>query len=524
MERTLTGPKSRSASSTSSTNSLRLAMDIDVRKWRAGCARRADNGAMLLDDEQCYRALKTHDARFDGRFFVGVGSTRIYCRPVCTARTPLRRNCRFFASAAAAEAHGYRPCLRCRPELAPGYAAVDANRRLAQSAAGMIEDGRLADASLESMASALGVTDRHLRRVFQQEFGVSPVEYAQTQRLLLAKRLLTDSALPVIDVAMASGFASLRRFNDLFRTRYRMTPGALRRDAGREAPAERMDFDLAYRPPYDWGSMHAFLARRAVSGVETCDARSYARTVRLTQRDRTLSGFICVAPAARKSALRVSVSPSLAPALPAVLSRVKHLFDLAAHPDEIAQALGALAAARPGLRLPGAMDGFELAVRAILGQQVTVVAATRIAARLAARFGEPIETPIAGLSRLFPTAESLAGADPSDVAAAGIIAARARAIVALAGEVSSGRLRLEPSADVATTLAALQALPGVGAWTAQYIAMRALAWPDAFPHPDVALMKAMKAAKPREALAVSEAWRPWRAYAVMHLWKSLETA
>ncbi|HUQ29423.1 MAG TPA: DNA-3-methyladenine glycosylase 2 [Usitatibacter sp.] len=477
---------------------------------------------MLLDADQCYRALRTHDARFDGRFFVGVASTRIYCRPVCTARTPLRRNCTFYASAAAAEARGFRPCLRCRPELAPGYAAVDANRRLAQSAAGMIEDGRLADASLETLAQALGVTDRHLRRVFQQEFGVSPVEYAQTQRLLLAKRLLTDSTLPVIDVAMASGFASLRRFNDLFRTRYRMTPGELRRDAARGEPAERLVFEIAYRPPYDWDSIHAFLARRAVAGVELADAKSYSRTVRAIVNGTPHAGWISVTPAPRRNALRVSVSPSLARALPATLARVKHLFDVAAHPGEIADALGSLAAAHPGLRLPGAMDGFELAVRAILGQQVSVVAATRIAARLAAAFGEDIATPFAELSKLFPTPQALASLEPAKVAATGIISSRAKAIVALAKEMASGRLRLEPSADVASTLASLEALPGVGPWTAQYIAMRALAWPDAFPHPDVALIKAMKARKPREALAASDAWRPWRAYAVMHLWKSLE--
>ena len=477
---------------------------------------------MLLDADQCYRALRTHDSRFDGRFFVGVGSTRIYCRPVCTARTPLRRNCSFFASAAAAEAQGFRPCLRCRPELAPGYAVVDANRRLAQSAAGMIEDGRLADASLEKLAGALGVTDRHLRRVFQQEFGVSPVEYAQTQRLLLAKRLLTDSALPVIDVAMASGFASLRRFNDSFRNRYRMTPGQLRRDSAREGPVERLVFEIAYRPPYDWSAIHAFLAKRAVAGVEVADARSYSRTISVIRNGKPHAGWISVAPAPRKNALRVCVSPSLARALPAVLSRVKHLFDVAAHPDEIAQSLGEIAAARPGLRLPGAMDGFELAVRAILGQQVTVHAATRIAARLVEAFGEDIETPIASLRKLWPAPEKLASLEASDIAATGIVSARARAIVALATEVAAGRLRLAPSADVAATLAALEALPGVGPWTAQYIAMRALAWPDAFPHPDVAVIKAMKAAKPREALAQSETWRPWRAYAVMHLWKSLE--
>ena len=465
--------------------------------------------------------MQAHDARFDGRFFVGVSSTRIYCRPVCTVRTPLRRNCSFFASAAAAEAGGFRPCLRCRPELAPGYAAVDANRRLAQSAAGMIEDGRLAEANLEKLAGALGVTDRHLRRVFQQEFGVSPVEYAQTQRLLLAKRLLTDSAMPVIDVAMASGSASLRRFNHLFRTRYRMTPGQLRRDTTREVPVEKMVFEIAYRPPYDWSSIHAFLARRAVAGVEIADSRSYSRTLRLA-RYKNVTGWFSVAPAPRKNALRVSVSASLAKALPAALSRVKHLFDVAAHPEEISQALGELASPRPGLRLPGAADGFELAVRAILGQQVSVVAATRIAARLADAFGEDIDTPVAGLNKLFPTPEALAALDSPKVAATGIISARARAIVALAKEVAAERIHLEPSADVTATLAALEALPGVGPWTAQYIAMRALAWPDAFPHPDVALIKAMKASRPREALAASESWRPWRAYAVMHLWKSLE--
>src|SRR5436190_8109367 len=235
---------------------------------------------MHLDADQCYRALLAHDTRFDGRFFVGVGTTRIYCRPVCTVRTPHKVNCRFFPSAAAAEAQGFRPCLRCRPELAPGYAVVDANRRLAQSAANLMEDGRLADASLTDLAATLRVTDRHLRRVFQQEFGVSPVEYAQTQRLLLAKRLLTDTDMTVLDAALASGFASLRRFNDLFRKRYRMTPGELRRTGERKRPTDRLAFDLAYRPPYDWPSTLAFLAKRAIAGVEIVDDKRYRRTMR----------------------------------------------------------------------------------------------------------------------------------------------------------------------------------------------------------------------------------------------------
>ncbi len=475
---------------------------------------------MFNDADQCYRALRAHDARFDGRFFVGVGSTRIYCRPVCTARTPLQRNCRFFPSAAAAEAQGYRPCLRCRPELAPGHAVVDANRRLAQAAANLIEDGRLQDASLGELAETLCVTDRHLRRVFQLEFGVSPVEYAQTQRLLLAKRLLTDTDMGVLDVAMASGFASLRRFNHLFRTRYRMAPGELRRAAPARAPTGILTFELAFRPPYDWPAMLDFLARRAIAGVEQVEGKRYRRTVRLKGAIGTLEASL----SPRRSALRVLASASLAGAIPLLLARVKSLFDLACRPDEIAAALGPLAAAHPGLRLPGAIDGFEVAVRAILGQQVTVKAATTIAARFALAFGEPVATPFAGLERVFPTPAAIAALDPPEIAAVGIIATRARAIVALATALHEGRLRLEPPASVEATIESLQALPGIGPWTAQYIAMRALAWPDAFPHPDVAVLKAMKAKRPAHALESAEAWRPWRAYAVLHLWKSLEAS
>ena len=440
-------------------------------------------------------------------------TTRVYCRPVCTARTPHRENCRYFPSAAAAEAGGFRPCLRCRPELAPGYATVDANRRLAQSAAGLIEDGRLTDARLPDVAGALGVTDRHLRRVFQEEFGVSPIEYAQTQRLLLAKRLLTDTDMAVLDVAMASGFASLRRFNHLFRTRYRLTPAELRRRSPARAPGDRLSFDLAYRPPYDWEAMLAFLEYRAIAGVEAVAKRAYLRSMRLGPHrhggdaaGESRVGWITVAPSKRRSALRVTVSASLAGVIPQLLARVKHLFDLACHPDEIATTLGKLAEAHPGLRLPGAVDGFEVAVRAILGQQVTVKAASTIAARFAAAFGEPIDTPHAAITALFPTPAAIAALEPSEIAKHGIIASRARAIVALAQAVDGGRIRLEPSAPVEATVAALEELPGIGPWTAQYIAMRALAWPDAFPHPDVAVLKAMKrkgaaAARPRRVVA-----------------------
>jgi AraC family transcriptional regulator of adaptative response / DNA-3-methyladenine glycosylase II len=341
--------------------------------------------------------------------------------------------------------------------------------------------------------------------------------------LLLAKRLLTDTHMPVIEVAMASGFGSLRRFNDAFRSRYRLTPGELRRESASDAPTDRLEFDLAYRPPYDWDAMLAFLERRAVAGVEAVAGREYRRTLRATGR-KEASGWLAVAPSRRKSALRITVSASLAGAIPFVLARVKNLFDLASHPDEIAQVLGPIARAHPGLRLPGAVDGFEVAVRAILGQQVTVRGATLAAARFVRAFGTPLVTPFEELTHLFPPAAGVAALEAGDIAAQGIISARAGAIVSLARAVARGELRLEPGVDVERAIAALDALPGVGPWTAHYIAMRALAWPDAFPHPDVAVLKAMREPDPARALARAAAWQPWRSYAVMHLWKSLEAS
>jgi AraC family transcriptional regulator of adaptative response / DNA-3-methyladenine glycosylase II len=402
--------------------------------------------------------------------------------------------------------------------MAPGHASVDATRRLAQAAADLIDEGHLTDTGLPELAAALGVTDRHLRRVFQQEFGVAPVEYAQTQRLLLGKRLLTDTRMPVIEVAMASGFASLRRFNHLFRTRYRMTPMELRRRAPEREPRRDFRFELAYRPPYDWDAMLEFLARRAIPGVEAVEGRAYRRTVRIERAGRIHAGIVEVGALPRRAAVRVVVSESLARVLPAVLGRVKHLFDLSCHPDEVSAALGDLAQ-NPGLRLPGCVDGFELAVRAILGQQVTVKAATVIAGRLVERFGERFEGD-ASLHLLFPSASRLAAADPGDIASCGIIGSRASAISRLAQDVASGALSLERTAPVDATLAALQSIPGVGPWTAQYIAMRALGWPDAFPHPDVAAIKALKQKSPAAALRMAEQWRPWRSYALIHLWRN----
>ncbi|NGZ09643.1 MAG: DNA-3-methyladenine glycosylase 2 family protein [Nitrospira sp. LK70] len=478
---------------------------------------------MMLDSATCYRALRARDARFDGRFFVAVSSTRIYCRPVCTVRQPKLANCRFYPSAAAAEVAGYRPCLRCRPELAPGNSSVDATTRVAQAAAGLIEDRALDSAGLEGIASSLGITDRHLRRTFSAEFGVSPIEFAQTQRLLLAKRLLTDTSLPVTEVAFASGFASLRRFHALFRQRYRLQPGQLRQRANRKAiqVADVLSFELSFRPPYDWPAMRAFLGARAIAGVEMLDDLCYRRTVRVISQGKDHLGWVEIGLSPKKTGIHVVASSSLARVLPTLLGRIKALMDLSCNPTEIAGVLGELAQRRPGIRVPGAFDGFEVAVRAVIGQQVTVAAARTIVGRLAAALGDPIQTPVETLTTVFPSAARVADVTVGLIARLGMPAARARTVIALARAVADGQLILTPHTDLDTTLERLRMLPGVGEWTAQYIAMRALAWPDAFPHTDLGVMKALKEKDARRVLEAGEAWRPWRAYAVMQLWHSL---
>lgn len=478
---------------------------------------------MRLDSSTCYRALRARDARFDGRFFVAVSSTRIYCRPVCTVKPPKLENCRFYPSAAAAEVAGYRPCLRCRPELAPGNASVDATRRVAQAAASLIEDRTLDAEGLAAVAARLGITDRHLRRVFHTEFGVSPVEFAQTQRLLLAKRLLTDTGLSVTEVAFSSGFNSVRRFNALFKQHYRLQPGQLRRrlNGDAEPVSDSLNFELSFRPPYDWRGIAAFLGARAMAGVEMVEGSCYRRTVRVASEGKEHLGWVVIGSSQKKPALRVAVSASLARVLPPVLSRVKALMDLSCNPTEVAEALSGLEQFRPGLRVPGAFDGFEVAVRAIFGQQVTVAAARTIASRFAAALGDPVTTPFSTLTTIFPAAARVADTAIGLIARLGMPEVRARAVIALARDVADGHLVLSPYADIEQTLERLRALPGVGEWTAQYIAMRALAWPDAFLHTDLGVMRALGETNARRVLEAGEAWRPWRAYAVMQLWNSL---
>src|SRR5688572_6380219 len=482
---------------------------------------------MNRDGCSLYKALSARDVRFDGIFFVGVTSTDVYCRPICPARTPKAANCRFFATPQQAEHEGFRPCLRCRPELAPGSAPVDDGQRIAQLMVQRLEEGHFDEkAGLEAIADQFELSSRQIRRIIQKELGVPPIQLLLTRRLLLAKQLLTETSLPITEVAFASGFASLRRFNDAFSGRYGMPPTRLRKTATDDVRAmvdgQTSTLQLSYRPPYDWKGLLAFLAARALAGVELVTDTSYARTVRLGDA----TGWITVRQSKKKHALLLEFTHTLTPVLPALLSRVRALFDLDARPDLIARhlrkdaSLAAAVKANPGLRVPGAFNGFELGVRAILGQQVTVQAATTISSRFVQAFGEPATTPFPELNRFAPSPPRIASATVDQVARQGIVAARARSIIALAQAQRPGGLsldgRLHESPDEA--IAKLSTLPGIGPWTAHYIAMRALRWPDAFPKEDIAVRNNLGRVTAAEAETRSQAWRPWRSYAVMHVW------
>jgi AraC family transcriptional regulator of adaptative response / DNA-3-methyladenine glycosylase II len=544
------------------------------------------------NDDACYLALKTRDARFDGRFFTAVTSTGIYCRPVCKVRCPKRENCRFFPLAAQAEQAGFRPCLRCRPELAPsgslqgvwpeGGAAVwsvqDASSILAQQAARLLDapdawsDGVT---SMTALAERLGVSERHVRRIFEAHWGVSPLQYWQTRRLLTAKQLLTDTQLPVAQVAGLSGFASVRRFNDAFVGHYRLQPTALRKQTGKdrnqgggkakpEAYDEALVLRAAYRPPYDVAAMLQFFATRQIEGVEHVDLarQTLTRTLAITPAgsSQPVQGWVQAQFVPDSCNVTLRISASLSPALPTVLARLRAWLDLDADPQAINALLLADFPGTEGLRVPGTLDGFELAVRAVLGQQITVAAARTLGTRLVERYGEPLSTPreawvaqrsaqvkeepakragdteqsavlptlLAQVNRLFPTAATLAKADPDVLGQLGIVKQRQKAIQAIAHAVVLGQLSLHPGADVPATMAALQALPGIGPWTAHYIALRALRWPDAFPAGDVALHKALgvqdQPHPAQAAEAASQRWRPWRSYAVLRAWSRLNPA
>lgn len=486
---------------------------------------------VFLDDKACYAALCAHDTRFDGRFFVGVSSTGIYCRPICRVKLPKEENCSFFVSAAAAEAAGYRPCLRCRPELAPGLAPVDAAVRIARKAALIMEEDGPANRKLSDLARLLGISERHLRRAFAAEYGVSPVQYLQTWKLLLAKSLLTDTQLSVTEVALAAGFGSIRRFNDLFKKHYRFAPGRLRK-MGKNIPGNHdgITLSLGYRPPYAWDKLLSFLAARTIPGVESVRQGAYRRTVAVQKGETVHRGWLDVANTPQKNALSVTLAPTLLPVLSRVLARIRYLFDLNCSPLEIHEKLMGMyelspAVFVPGTRLPGSFDPFEMSVRAVLGQQVTVKAARTLAARFVAAFGEKIDTPFDELNFTFPgpgIIYGLAAPIENQLGPLGITGARARSIFALAEALVTGFITFSPGADPEKEMEKLLQLPGFGLWTAHYIGMRALGWPDAFPHTDYGVKKALSGMSPREILDLSQAWRPWRSYATIALWGTLE--
>jgi AraC family transcriptional regulator of adaptative response / DNA-3-methyladenine glycosylase II len=479
--------------------------------------------AMDLHPDACYRAVSTRDARFDGRLFVGVKTTGIYCRPICPARTPKRENVVFFASAAAAQEAGFRPCLRCRPETSPDTALWRGTANTVSRALVLIEAGALDTDSVEALADRLGLGERQLRRLFQQHLGASPLAVATTRRVHLAKQLIHETRLGMAEIALAAGFGSVRRFNETFQQLFGRPPSTLRRHRSGAPPAERVAVRLAFRPPYDWEAMLSFLGARAIPGVEVVAPRRYARTITVGGEHGTLT----VEPSARNQ-LAVTIAVGQLRALPAIIARVRRVFDLAADPTAIAEDLGRdpvlapLVAARPGLRVPGAWDGFELAIRAILGQQISVGAATKLAGKLVSRHGEALPEALRrdGLTHVFPAPAALAA---TDLASLGMPRTRASALSALAAAVVADPQIFGPRRSLDAAITQLRSLAGIGEWTAQYIAMRELREPDAFPTADIGLLRAMADASgrrpsPAELLARAERWRPWRAYAALHLW------
>jgi AraC family transcriptional regulator, regulatory protein of adaptative response / DNA-3-methyladenine glycosylase II len=479
-----------------------------------------------LDADACYRAFRTRDARFDGRLFSGCRTTGIYCRPVCPARTPKREHMWFFPTAAAAQEAGFRPCLRCRPETAPELAAWRGTSNTVSRALSLIEAGALDDAAVKDLAERVGIGERQLRRLFRLHLGASPVAVAQTRRVLLAMQLIRETRLSMADIALASGYASIRRFNEVFRQLFNRPPATLRQRGSFSAASSPTDVTilLRYRPPFEWSAMLSFFETRAIPGIEHVSGGRYARTIDL----EGVQGRVSVEPAA-ENALRVVIRFPRLSALPIIISRLRRLLDLTSDPESIGAhlcedtALAPLVRARPGLRVPGAWDAFEIGVRAVLGQQITVRAAVGLAAKLVARYGEPYADKsmvMDGLTHVFPHPTRIACATLTGI---GMPGARARALSALAAAFLDDAPIFAGGRDLEDCVSRLRSLPGVGQWTAQYIAMRELREPDAFPADDVALRRILSRIEgheftSRELLARAERWRPWRAYAAQHLW------
>ena len=479
---------------------------------------------MTLDFDSCYRAVRSRDARFDGRFFTAVTSTGVYCRPICPAPTPLAANVRFYTHAAAAEAAGFRACRRCHPEKAPGSPEWNIRADLTGRALRLIAEGAADEEGVGGLAARLGVSARHVHRALVAEVGVGPLALARTRRAQTARLLIDQTDLPLTTISGAAGFTSIRQFNETMRAAFGRNPTELRRRGPAAPGGGGLTLRLPYRPPFDAATLLSYLAQRAVAGVEEVVDGRYRRTVALP-RSR---GIIALDPLAGAGVILLRLRLDDLRDLGLVVQRCRQLLDLDADPAAIGAVLGAdpllapLVAARPGLRVPGAIDGFELAVRAILGQQISVAGARTLAGRLVAALGEPLAEPHGSLTHTFPTPERVAHADLGGL---GLTGGRIIALQALARAVATGGVALDRGADWEGTVARLQELPGIGPWTASYIAMRALGDPDACPVTDLGLRRALErrgiAGDPKSVAARAEAWRPWRAYATHHLWASL---
>ena len=474
---------------------------------------------MNLDWQVCSRARLSRDPRFDGKFFIGVMGSRVYCRSICPAPTAQEKNCRYFPTAAAAAEAGFRPCLRCRPESSPGTPAWLGTSNTVSRALRLIAESGLEDGGVEGLAERLGVGSRHLRRLFLRHLGATPMAVAQTRRLHFTKKLIDETTLPMSDIALASGFGCVRRFNAAVRKFYHRTPTQIRRLARRTEiePGNQYVFHLHFRPPYDWQGMLDFLAARCTPGVEVVEDGCYRRSIWVNGEQ----GYFEVSHDQDRHLFVVRIEFGDPQSLFFVVERVRAMFDLNADWFSILETLRtdpALAASletNPGLRVPGCWNGFELTTRAILGQQITVKGATALAGRVVSKFGTPFRGP-SGLTHLFPAPEILADAN---LASIGVTGARAATIRVLARAVCAGKINFSGVVDTEAFLNRLCEIPGIGTWTAQYVAIRALGQPDAFPSTDLGLLHAMNLEDHRELERHSERWRPWRAYAAIYLWR-----
>lgn len=480
-----------------------------------------------------FDAVRRRDARFDGRFFVSATGSGTYCRVVCARRKPARSRCAVFRHAAAAEKSGLQPCPDCRPELAPGdaHASIEpgAQGMLARFALRRIEDGALDTLTPAALAAEFAVSATTLARAVQREFGLAPTELAHTQRMLNVRQLLCETTLSLGEIARATGFPGSAKLSARFRSHYGVAPTTLRASRPPRGSADEvLSLRFDYRPPLNWPTLLAFLGARAIPGVETVIDDAYLRTVKAGEH----RGWVKIAPdrdAHGASALRATLSASLAPVCTGVLTKMKTVFDTRASAAEIDEHLGrdpllqAAINTHPGMRLPGAYDGFELLLRAILGQQVSVKGATTLAGRMAATFGEAIVTPTPALCFITPDPARIAEASVDEVARIGMPGKRAQTILAVARAAADGELLLAPGSDPEVVRARLIEVPGIGEWTASYVAMRALAWPDALPLGDLGIKKALGMSRANDIIARTEDWRPWRAYGAIYCWLGLAT-